>query len=252
MSSETIIEQLVNRSVRVNGVFIPRGAIAMEMARHSFNLIVRNDDDTYKVSLVGSATAIRFRDKYILLCTQHQLHGVDPQQVSVLTDDGKMLITSGGFRAPELLANTDATDLAAFDFTAPVHDYPELRSRFFNFSEIPPPLPNTDIVAVLLSGFASKEQRYELADFNHLGLSKRAVVCLPHEQSSDLAILTLRTLAPLTVDPDGMSGGAAFAIIQNEGTFSAYFAGLVLTGGSTRFRILKSGYVRAFLQSVLS
>ena len=55
----SIVGRLANHGVELNGLIIPGRAIENVLARHSVNLLVNNDDDTYRVSLVGSATAIR-------------------------------------------------------------------------------------------------------------------------------------------------------------------------------------------------
>ena len=80
-------------------------------------------------------------------------------------------LTSGGFRAYPDSIDTDAYDVAAFDFTEPVADHPELRRRFFDLSQVPPNTFNNDVIAVLLAGYPAKEQSYDLEENNHLGLA---------------------------------------------------------------------------------
>jgi hypothetical protein len=83
-----------------------------------------------------------------------------------------------------------------------------------------------------------------------LGLARRIVVCLPHSQPSDEALLTVQPVRPLDGHPDGMSGGPAFVIqLEHEGP-RAYFAGMIIRGGKTSFQILKAGFVFDFLNSV--
>lgn len=246
----TILNQFSDHGVDVNGLIIPRRLIESVLSRHAFNLVVHNDDKVFKVSLVGSATAVRHRGREILLTTQHQLQGVDESQVAMLTDSGSHIITSGGLRRYGPRPDTDATDIVAFDFTEPCAERPELKKRFFELNRAPPDVLNIHVLAVLLSGYPSDDQTYEVHENNHLGLARRNVVCLPHSQPSDEALLTVQAVRPLDRHPDGMNGGSAFVIQLEDGRPHAYFAGIVVRGGKETFHILKAGLVIAFLNSV--
>ncbi|KRA96529.1 hypothetical protein ASD83_15600 [Devosia sp. Root685] len=234
----------------MNGLVVPGRSIERTLARHAFNLVVNNDHDTYKVSLVGSSTAVKFNGRYILLCTNHQLVGVDMQQVAMLKDDGSVLVTSGGSRFYSQSSDTDAYDLVAFDFTEPVAAHPDLKKRFFNLLAAPPDTLNTNILAMLLTGFPTKKQKYELEDKNHLGIARLNVACIPDSQPADLALLRVRPDRELTISPDGMSGGSAFVIQLVNWEPHAYFAGIIVRGGTSGFYVLKAGFVIAFLNSV--
>jgi hypothetical protein len=248
----TILGRFADHGVELNGLIIPGRSIESVLARHAFNLVVNNDDETFKVSLVGSATAVRYQGRDILLSTQHQLQGVDQSQVAMLTDSGSHIITSGGRRGYTRRGDTDAHDIVAFDFTEPCREWPELRKRFFELRGPPPDGWNTSVLGILLSGYPSRDQAYEVYENNHLGLIRRQVVCLPHSQPSDEAMFTVEAVRPLEDHPDGMSGGSAFVIQLMNGKPTAYFAGIVLQGGRTRFHILKAGVVIAFLESVFA
>lgn len=47
-----------------------------------------------------------------------------------------------------------------------------------------------------------------------------------------------------------MSGGPAFVVQLHHGSPKAFFAGLIVRGGTEHFHILKVGYVMEFLRSV--
>lgn len=248
----TILAQFADHGVNLNGLIIPGRSIEGALSRHAFNLIVNNDDDVFKVSLVGSATAVRYRDREILLATQHQLRGIDESQVAMLTDSGSHIITSGGLRRYPERSDTDAHDIVAFDFTEPCADWPELKKRFFDLNRRPPDVLNIHVLALLLSGFPFYDQTYEIHENNHLGIARRNVVCLPQSQPSDHALLTVKAVHPVEKHPDGMSGGSAF-VIQLEGERPhAYFAGIIVRGGKDTFHILKAGVVIEFLNAAFS
>jgi hypothetical protein len=251
--NSNILDQFADHGVNVNGLIIPGRSIESVLASHVFNLVVNNNDDTFKLSLVGSATAVRYRGREILLTTQHQLRGIDESQVAMLTDSGGHIITSGGRRGYNLPhADTDAYDIVAFDFTEPCKDWPELTKRFFDLTGGSPNVLNVEILAMLLSGYPSSDQAYEIHENNHLGIVRRQIVCMPYSQPSDDALLTVKAVRALDKHPDGMSGGSAFVIQIEHGQPRAYFAGIILRGGEEFFTILKAGYVIAFLNSVFA
>ena len=247
---DTILENLCGLAVDVNGLIIPGQLIEGVLSRHAFNLVVNRNHEVYKISLVGSGTAVRYRDREILLTTKHQVRGIDPRQVAMLTDDDN-IITSAGFRQYNVESDSDAYDIVAFDFTAPCADRPELKKRFFDLrGGAPPASLNVNVLAIVLSGFPVADQAYEVYEKNHIGLARRNITCEPHEQPSDVALLRVRTVQPLEIDPDGMSGGSAFVIQLVDGQPRAYFGGIVVRGGREFFSILKPGFVVAFLDAV--
>jgi hypothetical protein len=249
----TVLDRFAKLGVSLNGVVVPGRSIESVLARHVLSLVINNEgDETFKVSLPGSATAIRYRGYDLMLITQHQLQGIDERQVAMLTDDGSRIITSSGRRSYPPNPESDANDVVAFNFTESVAGLTELRPRFFNLTEIPANFRSDITLAMLLVGFPSAEQDYDLYENNRLGFRRLHVPCLPHEeQPSDNALLRVKPTQPLNANPDGMSGGAAFAIQYAEGGPRAYFAGIIVRGGREDFYVLKSGVVMAFLKSIL-
>lgn len=246
-----ILARLVRTAVRFNGVIVPASNLHTILTRYVDNLFVWNDHDIHKVSLVGSALRIKFLSHYFLLCTNHQLRNRELENVSVMSDDGKNVITSSGVRHFTDESNPNYLDLAAFEFTEPCRDHPELREGFFDLRSIPPNATNTDIAFVLIAGFPSKDQNYELEEKNHIGKFKRIVICEPGPTSYNPALLCVRTKVPFGFDPDGMSGGSAFVVQRIGHEFEAFLAGMVVTAGTDRFHIVKVGSIKRFLESVV-
>ena len=249
----SVLDSFARLGVSLNGVVVPGRSIGSVLARHALSLVIHNEsDETFKVSLPGSATAIHYRGHDLMLFTQHQVKGVDESHVAMLTDDGSRIITSSGRRGYNSNPKSDINEVVAFNFTEPVAAVPELKPRFFNLTEIPPNFRSDITLAMLLVGFPSAVQDYDLYENNRLGLRRLHVLCLPHaEQPSDNAILRVKPTQALKVNPDGMSGGPAFAIQYADGGPRAYFAGIIVRGGPKDFYVLKSGVVIAFLDSIL-
>jgi hypothetical protein len=99
----SVVDRFAKLGVSLNGVIVPGRSIESVLARHALSLVINNEgDETFKLSLPGSATAIRYRGHDLMLITQHQLKGVDESQVAMLTDDGSRIITSSGRRGYDL------------------------------------------------------------------------------------------------------------------------------------------------------
>ncbi len=244
----SILEQLLKLSVDVNGLIVPARQLERVLARHSHNLIVHIEDESYKIAIPGSATAICYRGHELLLATQHQLKNFDESHVAMMTDTGSHIITSGGSRKFVATTSTDAHDIVAFDFTEPCKELPELKKRFFHFHGAPPNTPSNMILGIVAAGYFSCEQNYDVQANNHLGSVRRTIVCEPDSQLSDQALLSVRPVQTLDGDPDGMSGGSAFVIVMTNSGPKAYFAGIVVRGGRQYLHILKSHYIQEFLK----
>ena len=97
----------------------------------------------------------------------------------MLTDSGSHVITSGARRGYSPHPDSDVHDIVAFDFTEPCKDRPELRNRFFDLRAAPPDVFKVQVLAMLLAGYPTADQEYEIHENNHLGIVRRHVVCLP-------------------------------------------------------------------------
>ncbi|EHK78099.1 hypothetical protein SM0020_10485 [Sinorhizobium meliloti CCNWSX0020] len=236
----------------INGVAIPTSALSSTLARYVTNLVVVNEDPVYQVSLRGSATPIRIRDRFLLACCYHQVGDADLKKIGLLSSDGRVIVTSAGVHHFVHRTGSDFSDLVVFDFTAPCMEHVDLQDRFFPLRDIPPDAPNTDTLFLQVAGYPSKEQKYELEEHNHLGLVKRRVACDLARPPADEALQLLRTSERLAFDPDGMSGGSAFTVQLVGGRQVAYFAGMIVRAGPESFYILKSGYIRSVMNSFIA
>lgn len=244
---QTTLERMLKLSVRLNGLLIPAPAVESTLARYTEPLLIWNHMDDYPCSLMGSGVAIHYKNRYLLLCTRHQLKVLDGRlsdNVGLLDKDGVVFCSSAGIQYFDEAANdTDLHDLVVFDFTKPCQERPIMRERFFNQKECPPAVSSNDVVAFVASGFPSYNQKYNLAE-QQLGFVKATVPCLLADYSeqikSDPALLRLKALKPLTFNPDGISGGAAFVVQLVGGKPCAYLAGMIVRAGSEDIYIVKT------------
>ncbi|MEJ6846792.1 hypothetical protein V3589_11305 [Sinorhizobium fredii] len=239
-------------STYLNGVAIPSSSISSALAHYVTNLALFNDDPVFRISLRGSATPLRIKDRFLLACCRHQLDGYDLEKVGLLSRDGKVLVTSAGVRHFVHHTESDFSDLVVFDFTAPCLEHTSLQDRFFHLTEIPPGAPSIETMFLQVAGYPYNDQKYELEEKNHLGLVKRKVICDLAPPPADDALQRLKPAERLTFEPDGMSGASAFTVQWVSGKPTAYFAGMVVRAGREDLYILKSGYIQAVMQTFVS
>jgi len=245
----------LNTSVSVNGVYMLARDLQSILGHYSFNLVVWAHDETFKVSLLGSATPLFYRGHFLVLCTGHQIKGVAPEDVSMLTDGGEFAVTSSGYSAPKINSEGmqhDLQDIVVFNFNSACNEHPTLQHRFFKLDEFPPDCMSDAIVAVLNYGYPSEDQVYELHDKNHIGSRLRATILKAHRQPQDETLLHLKPLQNLMFDPDGLSGGPNFVVQRSGKDFAAYFAGITVRAGKYDLYMVKSRYIKNLLDASIN
>lgn len=252
MAEKPLLDTILETSAIVGSLVVPAKSLESHLGGFASQLTVWTHDDVYKISILGSATGLIHRGRSMLVCSMHQLNDVELSDVCIMLSDGSHVVTSSGsrtFRTGEYTRESDAYDVAAFDFTKPAEEFPELTNPFFRFDLVPPDAPNTNIMAFIVAGYPSADQKYELDEKNHLGIVRRVLVALPDDQPTDHALLKLQFVHELDFDPDGLSGGPAFVVQVVHGECRVYLSGIVLRAGRSHCYVLKSGYLWDFLGS---
>ncbi len=245
-----ILEQLLKLSVKFNGIYVPGKELEKTLSRFTQMVFVGTQMPNYPVILRGSATTIRFLNRDLLVCTQHQIADVDWQNVGMMAEGGQTFVTSGGHSNYSISTDTDAFDIVAFNFSEPVAGITELRSRFLNLTNVRP--LEQEILGVLVVGFPYADQVYDVGEHNnHISQTKRLILCKPDSEfPSDTALVRVTPMQPLQFDADGMSGGTAFLLLADGSDFTVAFGGMVVRGGREGFYILKPGLFVDFLGTV--
>lgn len=252
MARKPLIEDLLYTSVRVGSLLVTAGSLESLFGKFAYPLMVWAHHDVYKIRLLGSSIGLVHAGRPLLVCSKHQLRSCELHDVGMLLPDGSKLATSAGsrtFHEGQHLQESDAYDLAAFDFSKPASEYPELSKNFFKFQKKPPDTHNTNVIAFIIAGFPSKDQKYELEEKNHLGTVRRVLVAELDSQPTDPALLKLKFAQPLDFDPDGLSGGPAFVVQLVDGEPTVFLGGMIVRSGKSHCHILKSGFLWSFLNS---
>ncbi|MBS7546278.1 hypothetical protein [Ancylobacter oerskovii] len=160
-------------------------------------------------------------------------------------------ITSGGaiWWSAEI-NDGDHNQIVIFDFTGPCIELSDLRALFLDFRHQHPDVPADNVVALLAYGYPTKGRNYD-ADARHIELGQCFVLCRFIGGGSDDAVHVIAPLKPLSFDPDGMSGGAAFCLLHDTEGFSIHLAGVIVRGGQHRLRLIKAGAVQMVLEEFI-
>ena len=246
----TTLEQLLDLSVRFNGILFPPQTVESALSRYANSLVVLNDDEQFPISLAASATAVHYRGKYLLICTRHQLKDLDAERVGLFLPGNNTVVSSAGVRHFTHVNEFEYHDLAAFDFTKPCLEIPHLKDRFFDLRAFPSDIQSDHILAFVVAGYPYEDQKYDLWESNHLGQVKRIITCELADlsfQSQDHSLLRLRPANPINVRPSGLSGGSAFVVQLENDVPTAYFAGIVVRAGANAVSIVRAGFIQRFL-----
>lgn len=241
--------QMLDQSVKLGKIYVPAQSLHTVLGRYCRHLLVWTHDETYKFQLLGTAIPVFYRERYLLICTAHQLQSVEPEDVCMLYPDGSLSVSNSGVRHWNngAAGETDATDITVFEFTEPLEAHRELQADFFNFDSVPPDIQSDNVIALFTAGFPSSDQIYDLGVNNHLGSVKRNIVAMLDGQPDDMALIRARFVEPLDFNPDGMSGSPVFVVQIQNGKFHAYLAGMMMRAGRETFYFLKIGYIKGFL-----
>lgn len=253
MDDRLLKGKLYGLSVRINDIFIPGQLVEDHFAKHCASLGVWTGIEEFPIYVPGSATLLKYRGRYYMICTKHQLDQTSSwESVCLLMpgDPGQTkCITSGGVRWFDRSGDGDHQQIVAFDFTEPCKDIPGLRPMFFDFREQHPGIPENRIVAFITYGYPTSQADFNFDDRTIKQVRGR-VLSRFAPQGSDDALHIIEPISPLEFDPDGMSGGPTFCVtIDGQRDFSAHFSGITVRGGRDRLMLIKAGAVQAMLDS---
>lgn len=253
MSSKkrTIIDQLIARSVRHNELLIPRSSVEGLFSKHCVLLGILNDNDEHPISIPGSATLLKYKNRFFLVCTRHQLSGFEIKNVCLMLPAGGQLncITSAGaIWSPNEFNDSDISDIAVFDFTESCAALPELRSQFLDFREQHPTVLADMVVVFIAYGYPIDGREYAPT---HIDSKKYHILCRYEGGSSDDAHHSITPIKPLEFEADGLSGGPAFCVLYDDAGFSIHLSGIIARGSKTRLMLIKSGAIQMMLEEFI-
>jgi hypothetical protein len=116
-------------AVRIGALWVPGRQVETTLGRFTKQLFCLNHHDQYPYSFLGSATALRIRDRCFLIWCRHQTKDYRPDDVTIPIDGGKTLISGSRFLYIEIDSSNkdeDFTDLCAMEFVPANYGSPNL------------------------------------------------------------------------------------------------------------------------------
>lgn len=255
MGWHSIETNIYRYSISVNELIIPGRLIEDHLTQYCTSLGVWSGNENYPIYIPGSATLIRYKGRYFMICTRHQLKGTPNfEKVCLLLPYGEgqtQCITSGGVRWFDKINDGDDKEVVVFDFTEPCREIPELKRLFFDFRGQHQSILASKIVAFITFGYVTSLANFDYGN-GKIEQVKARVLSSFAAPGFDDALHIIAPISPLEFDPDGMSGGPTFCVVQDRpGEFSAHFAGVTVRGSPTTLMLIKAGAVQAVLNTVI-
>lgn len=214
--------------------------------------------NTNELQLLGSSISVRYRGRYFVLATRHQLlHlGVTDStlpRVGQISLDRQMFVTSAGhFTSVEYSAplDDDRNDMIAFFFDKQVEEYPEFRNGYVDLVH-PWDAKSDEILRCFAVGYAYCDQGFDLFQRRQLDLVRRNISCAYESSPSAQAVRRVRELSISNLNPDGMSGGGIYFIRRAVNLFKLEFGGMIQRGGNSYFHYVDAVQIGTFLDAAI-
>src|SRR5262245_43192820 len=103
-------------AVRVGALWVPPNQVEDTLGRFTKQLFCLTHREKYPYAFLGSATAVRFGERFFLVWCKHQTRGYEPDEVTIPIDGGRTLISGSEFISVRIDGSNedeDYTDLCA-------------------------------------------------------------------------------------------------------------------------------------------
>jgi hypothetical protein len=242
----TLIESQIFTSVHANGSFFPVTSVSQFIVNYVEPLIFHNEDfPDYAVSRVGSATRLQYNGRFFLFCTEHQMRSYDVTQAAIVNKANGNLVTSHTSVFSQLDTDEDPlVDLRLLEFTEGVDGGALQRSPWFDVSKVMDS-SHGNIVRCIAAGFPYLDTSI---DYQNRDVPVRPRVIFGSYVGTTIGLLHGMDIDPsLDYDPDGISGGPVFHLIDRDIGFELCFAGLVSNSGRTRLNYIPAQVIHDFI-----
>lgn len=219
-------------SIRIGSLWVRPKEIQAHLGRYAQRFVSLNDDDVYQFQHLGSASAIKYRGRYFVISTDHQLKLGRIGQIGVLCGLGHVVITPNLMWTVETRfgdERDDNLDFAIYEFDPEDYKIPSIASQFFEV-DIRAGIASSVGKIVIVIGYPTRLQNIDYYDGKVDLLLVSSFVELV-ELTSSRYVYTFRTLAEDRFIEDGMSGSPVFEVVHENEIFQVKWLGIVVRGG---------------------
>ncbi len=257
LDSLPLLEQSALTSIRFGNLLFPRNSLSHTVAKSAEKLAVMNPGERHDVYFPGSATLLRFGDRFWVVCTKHQVEDANLENVSLLSNAPNLLTSSERYvflGDHEDARESDEYDLIAFEFTSPVNDGALQSDAFLPILDSGFLQDGDRVVWAMTYGFRTVDQNDTWEDDDELGprmsrydFVKREILCDFQGDASDPSTCLITPKSTEISDMDGMSGGPVFLVTFDGTSYICKFAGINVRGGNGQLRFVKHTVVRRLI-----
>ena len=266
LSVLSIEEYRLLSAVKVQDLWCPASSVTKRLGEFVSPIFELFPGEPYEIGSIRSCVRIQFANRYLVVATQHEFREKGTKKLVALDKVGLRSDTEESYLTPSCFyfakeANAenllDHHDLCFFDFTESVENGLFRRDKFINIERIGAIAQGERILAGAVYGYAFQDQVWEYdesgdLDFRllHIGTKIRESVCTYLGKGLDVSTTKWEAKGSKNFDANGMSGGAAFALVGNSDAFEAKFIGLVVRGGNGIFYTINAESVVMYLNAI--
>ena len=250
--TENLFTHSSDRSVRVGRVWIPGKQVEQTLARYAKLLFCLNHSVDHPYSLLGSATAIRWKSQCLLFCCHHQIRNYAPDDVVIPTDKmGETLISGSAviWQEPDgANFGEEYLDIRAMRFDPENYSVPNLELSFFDLYDVD--CWKRELEAdFFLFGYPTSLRN---VDYDKPSIDVQQIVTSAKYvgPSSAEGVHRIQMSRTKGFSSDGLSGGPVFHLASDASGFFVGFAGVMIRGSDTSdiIHLIDAGHILKFFR----
>ncbi|WP_299879892.1 hypothetical protein [uncultured Sulfitobacter sp.] len=249
---ETIVGSRVSTSISHGGLQVPANSLGEYIERFADPAIFNAHElEEYGLSKSGSLTRCRFGDKHFVLTSLHQsrIPGYGFDELILTAECRKTFISSHRAIFPEETCGTESSfDCLAYEFTDLVMAGKLARSNWFELTKFDIDAPTPKPVLVAAVGYPSHRNIIDY-DMNTYAIGPNVVWGVETEPLLRDR-LSFIPEAPIDFDPNGMSGGPVFAIVESVVGLELRLVGILTNASRTAFNFIPLSRLSALIYEI--
>ncbi len=255
MSDQTILERMLAGTVRFGKLIYPTESVNKSIRKATQILVVMSPDDVHQISLRGTATSIKYRHRYWLISTRHQIKEFEMEQAGVLANFPNHYVSSEGCHSlSSTVDDSDQFDLYAWEFTGLVNEGAIESGKFLGMLDSGQLRDGEKVLGGCLFGYGFSDHTVDWSEddehgpkMSHVHLPQREFFVEYHGDAYESSVFKVVAINKDSAELDGFSGSPVFLYVLNDEQIECKFAGLVLRGGNGNFYVVKHSVIRRLL-----
>lgn len=241
---KTFLEERASTSVKFNGLFHPANSVCHAVFHCVIPIFYGNPDmPEYPLSRSGSGFRVKQAGKNVVFSSEHQHKNFEPEWAILPSTEEKNWISGNGYSAP--VSDREGSpnlDLRMYDFSDPVKHGSIEKTGWYGLQKS---YHWTEIIGCIAFGYPTEiNSIYEHPD----EISLQCFAASGEYRGQTIGDLHGMDLdSPMTLDPDGMSGGPVFFLTRNHLDFEIIPAGIITNASRSVINFVHARKLQRFL-----